>query len=782
MWSNRGNFPIHRVPDYKRSACVETPFFLKQQSDSTEREHLSFDVDDFNYISSLDYTLVPTLSCEDAHVLLAWVLHRWLPERQHFPSEAEFTRTLGHTLQCLIEDEETIAAFTQVEYFFIGTDNGHLFAVPLLPMHFLRVLVERHGSQFPGLVSELKPVALEKHKPEHIPVHCCAKRLLHRHAREELIRNLDHKGTIVASTSTDKAVALSFFHPLPTALVCIPHPKAVRCLKLWEGGVFVDRMEPSNQPTRNVLRSDEAATSVWETWRRSLGEEERAAIYVFTGDDVTTVRLWRVDVLQKRYALLHVFVASPNRTGLHSSLSMVNRDDSSKHSTTCESGTPIYSLALDSDSRLLAGTDSGFFAWSIDKLSWKPLCGAEDHAAEDDAEPQIASTHPLCWCESTCTPFVPLLPSEQQHAIHSITANAKDQDAVSLGASKDDYAKVRQVVRSRASRLANHHVWLCEADYLKRHLSPRDPSQPPQPKGRLSSLSKKTDSVVCRNGVPLSKWKPKHALRVAGGKAVGIVCNEVALPVDYETNTGVEPLGFFLHNSVVTVRFDEGGELGKDLRVPLCCVEPVVYPLCFMKMACIGCFALLILQEGNLLVSSGSDGKCMVWVWKTEMETYIPMLISDSKGPQSHLGRHLCRLHKPDVFMTCGYDDGLVKEWHLYDEPELLLRSERHFTLEKAPAVGWEGGPYHEKQNSQETNERESGWCQRREKMDFCEGIACAISFEPFGALFLVGIFESTIRSFSLIKVLSCEAPQDYVYNGHKTVKVPNLLNWNSFH
>ncbi|CCW64072.1 unnamed protein product [Phytomonas sp. EM1] len=90
MWSNRGCFSIQRLPDYALSGCVvETPCFLQQQSDSTEREHLTLNEHDFNYLSSLDYTLVPSLSREDARALLPWVLHRWHPSRQHFTSEVE---------------------------------------------------------------------------------------------------------------------------------------------------------------------------------------------------------------------------------------------------------------------------------------------------------------------------------------------------------------------------------------------------------------------------------------------------------------------------------------------------------------------------------------------------------------------------------------------------------------------------------------------------------------------------------------------------------------------
>ncbi|CCW64071.1 unnamed protein product [Phytomonas sp. EM1] len=672
-----------------------------------------------------------------------------------------------------MEDHETISAFTQVEYFFTGTDNGHLFAVPLLPIHFLRVLVERHGKRFPGLVSELKP-APQPPTPDSVPAHCCARRLLHRHAREELVLALDHNGTIVASASADRAVAMSFFHPVPTPLVCIPHPRALRCLKLWEGGVFVSRMESSDQVALDAVHSDEEK-SAQDVFRRSLCYQERAAIYVFTGDDATTVRLWRVDVLKKEYTLLHVLVASPNRTSVHSSLGMVDREDVSKHNTTREFRSPIYCLALDGDCRLLAGTDSGLFAWSIDKLSWKPLCGGE-------ADPEASSTHPLCWDVNTCTPLVPLLLAEQkqpQRDVHSAMQKVESPDDGLLAGSNHNHGRALQTVRSRASRLANHHVWLREADYMKRYLLASEQhhqSQQPQSGVRPPSLNKAGESVHASNGAQMSKWKPKHGTKVAGGAAVGVVCNEVALRLNGETKSVVEPLGSLLHNSVVTVRFDEGGELSNDLRVPLCCVEPVVYPLCFMKMPGMSCFALLVLQVNNRIVSSGPDGKSMVWMWKPETEMYVPVLATDSNAPPCHLGRHLCRLREPDIFVTCGYDDGLVREWHLYDKPEILLRCERRFTLEKGLVTGDKDDASCGRQSAQKINPKDGACYQRNEKDLFCEGISCAISFEPFGALFLIGIFESTIRSFSLVEVSGCEVPSNYIYNGYKTVKLPKLL------
>lgn len=53
------------------------------------------------------------------------------------------------------------------------------------------------------------------------------------------------------------------------------------------------------------------------------------------------------------------------------------------------------------------------------------------------------------------------------------------------------------------------------------------------------------------------------------------------------------------------------------------------------------------------------------------------------------------------------------------------------------------------------------------------------MSFPAFSALFIVGVFEHVIQTFTLSEVQGCEVPANYIYNGYKTIKLPlnDLLN-----
>ncbi|RNF12528.1 hypothetical protein TraAM80_00244 [Trypanosoma rangeli] len=51
-------------------------------------------------------------------------------------------------------------------------------------------------------------------------------------------------------------------------------------------------------------------------------------------------------------------------------------------------------------------------------------------------------------------------------------------------------------------------------------------------------------------------------------------------------------------------------------------------------------------------------------------------------------------------------------------------------------------------------------------------GISCAFSFPVFHALFTVGLFENSIQTYSLMEVQGCALPEDYIYNGYKTVRL----------
>ncbi|KAK7198781.1 WD domain, G-beta repeat [Novymonas esmeraldas] len=744
MWTRRRVFPAAAVPATPHEAALTTPRYEEQRHDVAGAANaFTLDEDAFTMVASLAYTLVPTLSAEEAGALLSWALPpAWAGDR------AVSAEVRAARLAAAAQRAVALGACTQVEYFFVGTENGQVFLMPLLPPHLLEALVEEGGDvALPGLAQawqrEAALVGSAGEHPGHVPLNCVGRRLLHRHMREEPVAALDHLGTLLASaaSSGDTSVALSLFHPVPRGITCLPHPCVVRSVKLWEGAAFT--AQPSTAAT-------DASTAAEQRWRDAVRAAEPTAVYVFTGDDAGIVRLWRVDVVAGSYALQHVLVCSARTTGMRSPLTPFARDDSAAAAPSCDADRVMHCLDVDEAAgRLYAGTEGGVCVWAIDALPWRGPTAVTAAA--------LATQHPLCWDERRRAPL--------QCALPDAGGLARDADAASVA-----------TVEYRVARLANHHVWVLPAATVQPAMS------------RAAERASGAGSV--------GGWKPKYGRVVTGGAAVGVVSNTVRLsaaaaPVDGgggDGDDGAVAVADRLTDTAVPVSF-EGGEVKNDLRVPLSCVVPVVYPLAFLRTPGTACFAVRVLASGRRLVTSCADGKVCVWACGGgDAEVHVPQLVTSTPQTFRGLGRHICVVRAPDVFVTCSYDDGLVKEWHIYDEPQMLLRCARRFTLTPhSPESGGSSaqqrqqltdavrsmlapGDAKDAKDGDGAAAEESG---ENEEGDAVGGISCAVAYPAFGAVFLVGAFESAIQTYSLTEVAGCEPPRNYVYNGHKTVRLP---------
>lgn len=807
---------------------LTTPAYSEQHLNPTARAALTLGDDEFNFVATLAYTLVPSLSREDVHSLLPWLLARWASSsgaQETCSSSSSGGSTRGSfeaAVEVLAADEAVCEALSQVEYFIVGTDNGQVFVLPMVPTHFLQCVASKYAERFPALVARLKSEESALNEAGRrvtdtavVPSNCGLKRLLHRHVAEEPVIALDHCGTLVASAaSADTTVAISVFHPRASPIILLPHEKRVRSLKLWEGSVFVDREGGGGAGAGDG--GEECALALRRCWRTTLEAQEPAAVYLFTGEELdAVVRLFRVDVLHGTFSLMHVFVVSPNLTGLAHPLAVLEREDTSKAAVQREVDRSIHCLAIDDNARLLAGMEGGICVWALGSLPFTVPTAAPPTtnrpgaacAQVDGENPHRRAevdplNHALCWDADTQCPMTGALLSSP-----GFMAVLPDE-AVPTGVAEDAVAAATRCVRRRALRLVNHHVWVRDSKFLQQQLSEVPPAHVTVRKER-------------------SRWKPKYGRTVAGGVAVGVVSNEVAVPVESAAgdDSGVTvTLEEVLANTVVTVSF-EGGEVRNDVNLPLACVQPVVYPLCWLRMAGTACFALQVLQSSGRIVSSGSDGRVAVWFWRQgaqaaedgdaardKEDVYVPYLVAGTPHPGHRgIGRHVCVMRSPDVFLSCGYDDGVVREWHVYDEPERLLRCERRFTMlpsatgalgndkdgkqfkeladamlgktaaqkahEKAPkdtATDGEAASKHScsSSSSSASEEEEDSEGDGTNAFDGVAGISGAVGFPMFGAVFLVGVFESTIQTFSLSEVQGCEAPPDYIYNGFKTVKM----------
>lgn len=600
----------------------------------------------YHFISALSYTIIPQVSPQSGTTLLQWVLSRWAKN------------------DILSLDMLSQVELFQIEFFFTGTDTGHVFAIPLVPASTLQRVIEVFSSEpwCSTLVNELK-----------INPSCNvgSQRLLHQHGKEDPVVGLDLLGTVIAS-SADTSLMISLFYPVPKHVVTIPHSNGLRSVLLWEGKPFADFLSENGRKERS----------------------ENEAIYVFTGGDLATVRLWRVNVVECTFVLLHVLVMTPQFSGMHSSLEIAKREDHRRSPIERETSLTVLCLALDGNERLLAGVEGGVYCWCVNDLVWK-------------TEGNSASQHPLLWNEKT-------------HEYYT----EKSSEAVGQ-------------VHLRCERLVNHHVWLRNSDFVTGSIA----------RWRL-------DGVL---GSPLlpTKWKSKHNT-CSGGASVGIVSNEVAV---YPFKASAEhvsnaTIGSVLQKSLVTVSFDR--ELRNDLTVPVECVEPVVYPLTHLATPMAACYSMAVLERGARLITCTSDTLIHIWEWSAEREMYTPLVAAGQRSSQRCLGRHVGVLRSPDIFVTAGYDDGLVKEWHLYSEPESILRCERRFTL-----LQTDGG----------ASKAELG---NGNEIDQCvQGVSSLFVVPYFVVIFVVGAFERTIQTFQLSQTQGCEAPPDFIYNGFRTIKIP---------
>ncbi|GET86992.1 hypothetical protein, conserved [Leishmania tarentolae] len=774
MWTRRRIFPTRAVPATPHTAAISTPLYDEQRNDKALVEALTLEDSAFNFVASLGYTLVPALGAEEAAALLSWALP---PEWAGDGNGSDELR--ASRLTATLRNAAVLAACTQVEYFFLGTDNGHVFLMPLLPPHLLEALVVECGETTLPTLARLweretvltqaaaRGDALAERaivEGGRAPLNCVGRRLLHRHTREEPVTVMDHLGILFASaaSSVDTSVAVSSFHPVPVGITCLPHPSAVRSIKLWEGSAFT---APSSRSSAGEER-DMSLQDALQRWHDAVRAAEPTAVYVFTGDVAGLVRLWRVDVVTRSYTLQHVLVCSSNMTGMLSPLSPFAREDNSKKVPSQDADRPVHCLEVDDlAGQVFAGTEGGVHVWAINALPWR---GPESGSAD-----ALAAYHPLCWDEEHQAPLPCALSSHEASLRHDSNALSKPPTVFSTNSEK--------IVEYRASRLTNHHVWVLPASIVQSEMA------------RVMERGSSSAGQV-------SKWKPKHGHMVTGGAAVGVVCDTVKLSTAATAGGGATVGGRFT-DTVVRVCF-EGGELRNDLRVPLSCVVPVVYPLAFLRTPGTACFALRILAGHRRLVTSGADGRVCVWTWRSDKdvstaatETYVPQLVTNTQQGHRGLGRHVCVLRSPDVFVTCSYDNGIVKEWHVYDEPEALLRCTRRFTL--TPYSSERSGLQQQQQlvdtfksmlqpstanievagsNGDEASADDS------ENSDVVGGISCAAAYPAFGALFLVGAFESVIQTYSLTEVAGCEPPRNFVYNGHKTVRLPASMAEDVYH
>ncbi|ORC84888.1 uncharacterized protein TM35_000401550 [Trypanosoma theileri] len=607
-----------------------------------------------------------------------------------------------------VDGRAAAAALTQVEYFFAGTDNGQLCMFPLFPCDLRPFLTNTIITEpDASLPQESSSSSTSKNiKTPAFNGKTGRRRLLHLHGCEEPVVSAAVLGNVIASVATDAYMHLSFFHPTPRHVVSIAHPSPLRCVLLWDGSIFVNREDDAQR-------------------RSEISEAEASVVYVITGDESGVARIWRVNVDYSTYFLIAVFaISTPTGcVGFASPLHYLSREDRDARPAVTRQTKIIHCLAIDDDQRLLAGVEGGVVVWSLAALPWK----------------QQEEDHLFCYDD-----------------------NGKNDEQ-----GPQEQTVVTARLRFRAERLMDMSVWVKGRKLLREALHSEDSNG-------IAECDEDEDNNNNRDGnndngsrlpstvIRRSKWKPKYDTHVANGFDVGVVSNMVIVPSHLVNGASAAQ---FLHEASVPIIFPS---LKNTVHFPLSVVEPVFTPLQILSTTGSSCFAILILQNGKRIVTSGSDSRVVLWQWDAAAGNYIMTLASEEMEGHRVLGRHLCLLRSPDIFISCGYDGAEVHEWHVYDEPELMMRCERRFSVRYINPDTRDISTSH----TSSTIKLEDNNNNNIKEKDTVSGIACAITFPTFYAFFVVGLFECTIQTFGLSEVQGCTPPEDYVYNGFKTVRV----------
>lgn len=159
-------------------------------------------------------------------------------------------------------------------------------------------------------------------------------------------------------------------------------------------------------------------------------------------------------------------------------------------------------------------------------------------------------------------------------------------------------------------------------------------------------------------------------------------------------------------------------------------------------------------------VSGGADGAVRVWEWGAPpppaggggggQPAY--RLLHTGEGRHTDLVRCLCALRAPDIFVS-GSHDGSLREWHIYDEPSVLLCQTT--TLAVVPDASPSG----------------SGGCRTIAlgSSDGGLGIASMSLVHGRRGLAVSPLFGYRLRTFAFMEVSGCDLPPDMVFDGERT-------------
>ena len=498
-----------------------------------------------------------------------------------------------------------------------------------------------------------------------------------------------------------------------------------------QGGaaVQVSFFFPSIKPICTIpVPSDTKVSTVrlWEgawDWMDIKGEE--TALYLYMGTEDGAVRLWRIDVMWDQ----HKPTTKPFM--LHSLFQMHHR------STIAQPASSASTTTTDAPPSLVAVPGAVRDDLSALQASVKCL---ELHDVDGDKENGSGGRGRLVAGTSKCLAAwdlsaVPHIPSPSP-----FEAPLPTPEVVAARIATRLLASGGEVSDSGPAAVTLPVEWLVGSSTMSwvREDSEKNPSNP-TPIGcvgvsRLTgqrvyvTCGRSTLQAACESQAGATPVKAKHGL-VCDGLEVGSIVDVVV------TSKGG---GDGAVSVLCGVLFPS---LKKSVLWPLECLDVVVpSALIAMKADSVGPVYSVAAMSSTRMVTGGADGSVKVWEWAKGVFSVV-----QSATRHSDLVKQVIPVRRPDVFLSSSYD-GTVREWHMYDSPQPLLNCQNTTIVSIGARDASSGGDV--------------------------QPVGVVDYFPAFNALFAAPLFDTRIKTYTIMETQGCELPPNMIYDGERTRRI----------
>jgi WD40 repeat protein len=181
--------------------------------------------------------------------------------------------------------------------------------------------------------------------------------------------------------------------------------------------------------------------------------------------------------------------------------------------------------------------------------------------------------------------------------------------------------------------------------------------------------------------------------------------------------------------------------LKKSVLWPLECLDVVVpSALIAMKADSVGPVYSIAAMSKTRIATGGADRSVKVWEWAKGVYSVV-----QSATRHTDLVKQVIAVRRPDVFMSSSYD-GTVREWHMYDTPQPFLNCQNTTVVSVGAREASSGGDV--------------------------QPVGVVDYFPAFNALFAAPLFDTRIKTYTLMETQGCELPPNMLYDGERTCRI----------